>query len=308
MCRESSRVGASSATVRRYVARVQRGQRGGGRRGDGCESAEQRVGVVRPVALDQLGIVEVVAGVEPHPLGQPRAQTDLVLGRQQGDLDAVDLVRVRVQQADEGVGRGRDVGAAPVAGQARVERLAEPVQDDGTAHLGQQGVVDVQVVLRRRCGSGQVTRRHQDHLRAGALDELELLGVTGDHLLQGGVRERADDRCRPRRRSGRRARVPARHCGRSAPALPPSPGPCCVVRCPWPRRPRAHSGTGVDERRGWRPSRPRRECRERSRRAGRRRRGRLRRRSGSCTAAGARPTPGARPGRPSADCRQPREA
>ena len=71
-----------------------------------------------------------------------------MLGVQQGDLHAVDLARRgSLIRSTKVVGGRGDVGAAPVAGQRRVEHLAEPVQDHRSRHLGEQRAVDVQVVL-----------------------------------------------------------------------------------------------------------------------------------------------------------------
>ena len=64
-------VGARISSKRVGVTGVQRGQRGRGGRRDRVEDAEQRVAVALAVAADQLRVVEVVAGVEPHAVGQP---------------------------------------------------------------------------------------------------------------------------------------------------------------------------------------------------------------------------------------------
>ena len=69
------------------VAAVERMQRRRRCRGDGVEDPEQRVAARR----DQLGVVEVVAGVEADALRQPAADGDLALRVEQRDLDAVDL-------------------------------------------------------------------------------------------------------------------------------------------------------------------------------------------------------------------------
>ena len=81
----------------------QRRERGGGRRRDGIEDAEQRVAVALLVAGDQLGVVEVVARIHAHALRQPAAHDDLFVLVEQGDLDAVDLGGVRIDDADGGV-------------------------------------------------------------------------------------------------------------------------------------------------------------------------------------------------------------
>ena len=56
--------------------------------------AEQGVACAGAVARDQLGVVEVVAGVDAAPGGQRVAQCDLVVGGEQRDLDAVDWAAV----------------------------------------------------------------------------------------------------------------------------------------------------------------------------------------------------------------------
>ncbi len=68
--------------------RCQRGARG---RCDRIEDAQQGVAMHPAVAGDQLRIIEVVAGVHAHALGQARAQRDLLVPVEQGELDAVDL-------------------------------------------------------------------------------------------------------------------------------------------------------------------------------------------------------------------------
>ena len=50
------------------------------------------MGIARAVTLDQLGIVEVVAGEHRHPGRQATAHLDLPLLVQQRELDALDLV------------------------------------------------------------------------------------------------------------------------------------------------------------------------------------------------------------------------
>ena len=76
------------------VAVVERGERRGRGGRDRVEDAEQRVAVAVLVAADQLRVVEVVAGVEAHAVGERAAERDLALVVEQRDLDAVDLVRV----------------------------------------------------------------------------------------------------------------------------------------------------------------------------------------------------------------------
>jgi hypothetical protein len=76
---------------------AQRGQRCARRRRDRVEDAEQGVAVLLvrraadAVAGDQLGVVEVVAGVHANAGGQAPPHRDLLVLVEQRDLDAVDL-------------------------------------------------------------------------------------------------------------------------------------------------------------------------------------------------------------------------
>ena len=69
------------------------------------------------------------------------------------------------------------VGVAPVAGERRVEHLAEPVEDHRLARLAQDAVVDAHVVVGRLRGGGERAARHQDDAAAQRLDRLDLLLV-----------------------------------------------------------------------------------------------------------------------------------
>ena len=71
----------------------QRRRRG---RRDRVEDAEQRVGMALRVAGDQLGEIEVVAGIHAHAWAELAPHLDLPGRVEQRDLDAVDLVRLRV--------------------------------------------------------------------------------------------------------------------------------------------------------------------------------------------------------------------
>ena len=88
---------------RRAASAAERGAR---RRRDRVEDAEQRVAVpvvlraADAVAGDQLGVVEVVAGVHAHAFGQAPAHRDLLVLVEQRDLDAVDLARVGGDDAE----------------------------------------------------------------------------------------------------------------------------------------------------------------------------------------------------------------
>ena len=106
--RRQDRVEARRGRRRRARASAARG----GRR-DRVEDAEQRVAVALRVAGDQLGVVEVVAGVHAHALGQAAAHGDLLVLVEQRDLDAVDLGGVRVDDAERRVHRRASWSALP---------------------------------------------------------------------------------------------------------------------------------------------------------------------------------------------------
>ncbi len=67
----------------------------------------------------------------------------------------------------------------PVAGERRVEHLAEPVDDDGLARLREDPAVDLHVVVRALGARGERAARHQDDPAADRLDERALLLVGG---------------------------------------------------------------------------------------------------------------------------------
>ena len=101
------------------------------------------------VAGDQLGVVEVVAGVHAHALRQAGAQPDLLVPVEQRELDAVDLGGVGRDDVDADVHRREVVGGAEIARERRVEHLAEPMDDAGLAQLREDAVVDLGVVVGR---------------------------------------------------------------------------------------------------------------------------------------------------------------
>ncbi|MCY1517728.1 hypothetical protein D9M68_524250 [compost metagenome] len=171
------------------VALRQCAQGGTGRRRDGVEDAQQRIALAmrrlaaETVAGDQLGVVEVVARVHAHALRQAAAHGDFLVLVEQRNLDAVDLVRVR---RDDAYGRvhGRiDVLRAPVARQRRVEHVAQPVQHHGLLRLAQDAVVHALVVGGAFCHAGQCAARHHDQLAAERLDGGHLLLVAADHVV-----------------------------------------------------------------------------------------------------------------------------
>ena len=88
-------------------------QRVGRRRRDRVENAEQRVRIALVVAGDQLGVIEIVAGIHLDAVGQPAAHVDLALLVEQRDLDAIDLRRVGVDDGDRGIHRLAEIGRCP---------------------------------------------------------------------------------------------------------------------------------------------------------------------------------------------------
>ena len=174
------------------------------------------------------------------------------------------------------------VRVAPVAGERRIEHLAEPVDDHRLLHLAEDAAVDLGVVVGRARGLDQRAARHQDDAAAELLDRRALLLVGADDVVDGDARAPArDGRCRRRSRSARRE-SPSRHrgCGGSARARSASPGPCRAARCPSLRRRRARATTDAGGTRWCAPSRSRRRARDRCRRADRRPHARPHRRCG----------------------------
>ena len=96
------------------AGRELREPRGGGRR-DAVEDAEQRIGKPELVAGDQLGIVEVVAGIHAHALRQPPAHGDFLALRQERDFHPVDLVGMVGDDREAGLHRLARIGRAPIA-------------------------------------------------------------------------------------------------------------------------------------------------------------------------------------------------
>ena len=101
------------------------------------------------------------------------------------------------------VGVAREAARAdPVAGERRIEHLAQPVQDHGLAHLRQHAAVHLRVVVGRARAGGERAARHQDDAAARGFDRGALLLVGGDHAssVHGRV-GRQDDRCRRREKT-----------------------------------------------------------------------------------------------------------
>ena len=211
------------------------------------------------VAGDQLRVVEVVAGVHAHAFGQAAAHRDLLVLVEQRDLDAVDLARIRGDDAERRFHRAVEIVAAPVAGQRRIEHVAEPVQDHRLLRLGEDAVVDALVVGRAGGDARERAARHHDQLAAERLDRFHLRLVGADHVVdaRGGVGGEVigaaarGDAARPGGRVRRRAS------GGSARARSASRGPCRAAPCPSPRRRRGRATTGAADRRSSRPSRAR---------------------------------------------------
>ena len=189
-----------------------------------------------------------------------------------------------LHDAEARVHRGHVVGGAPVAGERRIEHLAEPVDDHRLLHLGagcgRRRARNRPGPCATRASARLAIRMMRPPMR---LDRLDLLLVGADDVVDRHARRwRRDDRCRRRRRSARRA----------APSRPPARGGS--VRCA-PRPVEAHAALrGVHrlgdaepevpeifaERDGACPSRPRRRARDRCRPADRRPHARPHRRCG----------------------------
>ena len=159
-------------------------QRIGRRRRDGIEDAEQRVGKTRLVAGDQFGVVEIVAGIHLHFFVEPAAHVDLALLVEQRDLDAVDLRRVGVDDADRDIHRRAEVLGAPVIRQRRIEHVAEPVDDHGFADLRQHAVIDLGIIVGVAADLRQRARGHQDDAAARLLDRRDLLLIGADDVVE----------------------------------------------------------------------------------------------------------------------------
>ncbi len=173
----------------RGVALREFSERGGGRGRDGVEDAEQRVALAmrglaaEAIPRDELGVVEVVAGVHAHTCRQAPPHGDFLVLVEQGDLDAVHLARVRGNDAERRVHRHVQVLRAPVAGERGVEHVAEPVQHHGLLRLAQHAVVDALVVGRPLGNARQRAAGHHDELAAELFDRGHLLFVAGDDLV-----------------------------------------------------------------------------------------------------------------------------
>ena len=174
-----------------HVALREFAEGGTGSRCNRVEDAQQCIALaVEPfaalaVAGDQLGVVEVVAGVHAHAGGQAPAHGDFLVLVEQRDLDAVDLVRVRVDDPERGVHGLFDIAAAPVTRQRRVEHLAQPVQHHRLFRLAEDAVVDTFVISRAFCNPGQCAAGHDDQFAAELFNRRHLFFVAGNHLVHG---------------------------------------------------------------------------------------------------------------------------
>ena len=204
---------------------MQRGRRGGR---DRIEDAEQRVAVRVPVPQNQLVVVQIVARVHPHAVGEARAELDFASGVEQRELDPVDHTLVITDDRETSVRRHVSVARPPVALEVRVEHLAEPVQNDGPAHLPEDGPIHAPVIVRGACRPCQCPTRHEDHAAAFALDVPDLLLVGPRHGLQGhaSVRRQVVGARAARDPPARRPRLgqgAADQLARGRPAKPPRP-------------------------------------------------------------------------------------
>ena len=77
------------------------------------------------------------------------------------------------------------VRVAPIAGERRIEHLAEPVDDHRLLHLPEDAIVDLGVVVGRARRLHQRAARHQHDAAAELLDRRALLLVGADHVVDG---------------------------------------------------------------------------------------------------------------------------
>src|SRR5881398_2052246 len=112
-------------------------------------------------------------------------EREAALHVEQRDLDPVDLGAVLADDREAGVHGLVDIARAPVAGELRVEHVAEPVQDDGAAHLPQHGPIDPSVVVGPARRARQGPARHQDDPSPLLFHVADLLFVRALHVGQG---------------------------------------------------------------------------------------------------------------------------
>ena len=78
-----------------------------------------------------------------------------------------------------------EVGRAPVTRELRIEHVAEPVQNDGSANLPEDGAIDAPVVGGPPSSPRQRPARHQNHACTLALDIAHLLFVAALDRVEG---------------------------------------------------------------------------------------------------------------------------
>src|SRR3569833_3162477 len=154
------------------------------RRREDVEDAEQRVRESLLVAVDELGVIEIVAGVAARALRQTATETDFLVLVEQRQLDAVDLRRVVADDVDADVHRRDVIDVAPVTLERRVEHLAEPVDDHRLLHLAEDAVIDLRVVVGRLGRDDERSRSHQHDAAADGLDRGDLLLIGADHVVE----------------------------------------------------------------------------------------------------------------------------
>lgn len=124
--------------------------------------------MMRPVALDQRGIVEVVAGIKPDAFGQAGAERLFMRLIQKGILTPSTLAGFSAI-SDSTKSEASATSRLPrEARQRRVEHLAQPVQDHRLRSAVDQATVDLGIDLRRSTDGRQRAGRHRGQLAAAA--------------------------------------------------------------------------------------------------------------------------------------------
>src|SRR6185437_13750631 len=106
------------------------------------EDAEQRIRMPRRIALDELGIAEIIARIHAHALRQAPAHGDLLLLVEERDLDPVDLPDVLGDDRDRDIHRPLGASLTPISCERRIEHLAEPVDDRLLPELTEDAAID----------------------------------------------------------------------------------------------------------------------------------------------------------------------
>ena len=139
--------------------------------------------MVAAIACDQVGIVEIIAGIKPDPGGQAGAECRLMPLIQQGYLDAIDLAGVFADQPQHEIRGAGDIGAAPIACQRRVEHIPQPMQDHRVARPVDQAAVNAGIDRLIRAHRGKGAAGHQDQLATHSLDRLGLMLIGGQNRI-----------------------------------------------------------------------------------------------------------------------------